>query len=265
MDQCGESSWDDFQADLAKINQAAKTWLGLMEHHLLGEARQGIPPHRLAGDAETEAFTRIHQADAPAAPHSTPNLPAGQGRLLLADDDESNRELLQRRLNKLGYQVTVCGDGREALERVMAGQFDLVLLDLLMPGLDGREVLARLKADSALRHLPVIQDRRRRFHGDRRPADRSAQSRLELCPVRWGNDRRRPTASASLAGPRRPPCRPGRGRSRGPTEIPIRCLGRHGESGGAHAASGSTWLDLCPRRNLAPASGSMPGRPDGIH
>ena len=37
MDQCAESSWDDFQADLAKINVAAKTWLGLMEDHLLGE------------------------------------------------------------------------------------------------------------------------------------------------------------------------------------------------------------------------------------
>src|ERR1019366_5130982 len=44
----------------------------------------------------------------------------------------------------------------EALERIMAGQFDLVLLDLLMPGLDGREVLALIKAEPALRHLPVI-------------------------------------------------------------------------------------------------------------
>jgi class 3 adenylate cyclase len=156
MDQCVESNWDDFHADLAKINLAAKTWLGLMESHLLGESRQGAPSHPFAGYSETETFTRIQQAFAADTPQPLPALPPGQGRLLLADDDQSNRELLQRRLDKLGYEVTVCGDGREALERIIAGQFDLVLLDLLMPGLDGREVLALLKAEPALRHLPVI-------------------------------------------------------------------------------------------------------------
>jgi class 3 adenylate cyclase len=156
MDQCAESSWDDFQADLAKINLAAKTWLGLMEDHLLGKTRHGPLPPRPAGYSETETFTRIQQALAEAEPQPLPASSPSHGRLLLADDDESNRELLQRRLDKLGYHVTVCGDGREALERVMAGQFDLVLLDLLMPGLDGRQVLARLKAEPALRHLPVI-------------------------------------------------------------------------------------------------------------
>jgi adenylate cyclase len=156
MDQCAESGWDDFEADLAKINLAARTWLGLMEGHLLGETRQGAPPPHPAGYSETEAFIRLRQSFAAAPSQPLPALLPGQGRLLLADDDKSNRELLQRRLDKLGYQVTVCGDGREALELVLAGQFDLVLLDLLMPGLDGREVLARLKAAPALRHLPVI-------------------------------------------------------------------------------------------------------------
>jgi len=156
MDQCVESSWDDFHADLAKINLAAKSWLSLMEDHLLGETRQGAPSHPLASHSATETFTHIQQAFAANTPKPPPALPPGQGRLLLADDDQSNRELLQRRLDKLGYEVTVCGDGREALDRVLTGQFDLVLLDLLMPGLDGREVLARLKAEPALRHLPVI-------------------------------------------------------------------------------------------------------------
>jgi len=156
MDQCVESRWGDFQADLAKINLAAKTWLGLMEHHLLGETRQETHPHRVASYGETEAFTRVQQSLAEAAPQPLPPSLPGQGRLLLADDDQSNRELLQCRLDKLGYEVTVCGDGREALELVMAGQFDLVLLDLLMPGLDGRQVLSRLKSEPTLRHLPVI-------------------------------------------------------------------------------------------------------------
>src|SRR5438067_944113 len=80
----------------------------------------------------------------------------GGDRLLLADDDAPNRELLCRRLEKLGYQVTACGDGRQALELALTGQFELVLLDLLMPGMDGREVLARMKEDTALKDIPVI-------------------------------------------------------------------------------------------------------------
>src|ERR1019366_7569665 len=85
MEQCVESNWNDRRADLAKINLAAKTWLGLMEQHLLGADRQGIPAHRLAGYAETEAFTRIQKAFAETAPQPLPTLPPGQGRLLLAD------------------------------------------------------------------------------------------------------------------------------------------------------------------------------------
>ena len=156
IDQCAESGWQDFQSDLARIDLAAKSWLGLMEEHLLGEARQQSPSLRPAGYSETETFIRIQQALAAPPAQPLPAVPPAQGKLLLADDDESNRQLLQRRLEKLGYEVTVCGDGRNALDHLRAGQFDLVLLDLLMPGLDGREVLACLKADPTLQHLPVI-------------------------------------------------------------------------------------------------------------
>jgi len=150
MEECVELGRPDYQADLAKINAAAKIWLALMEEHLICEiGRDG------GAAGETERLGQIEQSfAAPKAPEAP--LPREEGRLLLADDDEPNRELLCRRLERLGYQVTACGDGREALERVKAEPFDLVLLDLLMPGLDGREVLARMKADPLLRHLPVI-------------------------------------------------------------------------------------------------------------
>jgi class 3 adenylate cyclase/CheY-like chemotaxis protein len=59
-------------------------------------------------------------------------------------------------LEKLGYQVTACADGLEALRLVQSAPFDLVLLDLLMPGLDGSQVLASMKQDPLVQHLPVI-------------------------------------------------------------------------------------------------------------
>ncbi|HWV99669.1 MAG TPA: adenylate/guanylate cyclase domain-containing protein [Candidatus Acidoferrum sp.] len=154
IDQALESGHIDLQGDLARINAAARTWLALMEENLLGEATLGAP--NPPAYAETETFLRIEQAFTEPLLEQVPLLKPLEGRLLLADDDEPNRELLRRRLEKLGYEVTACGNGLEALQRLGAAEFDLVLLDLLMPGLDGREVLARIKSDPAWRHLPVI-------------------------------------------------------------------------------------------------------------
>jgi CheY-like chemotaxis protein/class 3 adenylate cyclase len=81
--------------------------------------------------------------------------PAG-GALLVVDDNEVNRDVLRRRLTREGHEVTVAGNGREALELLAARAFDLILLDIIMPELNGFQVLERLKADEHLRHIPVI-------------------------------------------------------------------------------------------------------------
>ena len=78
------------------------------------------------------------------------------GRILVVDDIESNRDLLARRLETDGHRVTVAADGEQALEILKEQEFDLVLLDLMMPGLSGFDVLQRLKVDSELRDIPVI-------------------------------------------------------------------------------------------------------------
>jgi len=77
--------------------------------------------------------------------------------LLVVDDNEDNRYTLIQRLKRLGYtNVTTAVDGRQALDCLRERAFDLVLLDVMMPGLNGYEVLERLRADDRLRHLPVI-------------------------------------------------------------------------------------------------------------
>jgi len=81
--------------------------------------------------------------------------PAG-GRILVVDDVEANRDLLARRLEKLGHRVETAIDGAQALALLAGGGFDLMLLDIMMPVMDGFEVLARVRADDTLRHLPVI-------------------------------------------------------------------------------------------------------------
>ncbi|MDB4883114.1 MAG: hypothetical protein JWL95_1880 [Gemmatimonadetes bacterium] len=76
--------------------------------------------------------------------------------ILVVDDNELNRDLLSRRLRRDGHTVVVAEHGREALDRVAAEPFDLVLLDIMMPGLTGYEVLEQLKGNPALRHIPVV-------------------------------------------------------------------------------------------------------------
>ncbi|HSA79830.1 MAG TPA: adenylate/guanylate cyclase domain-containing protein [Geminicoccaceae bacterium] len=78
------------------------------------------------------------------------------GRILVVDDNASNRDLLFRRLSRDGHRVTRAESGQRALEILAVEEFDLVLLDLMMPDLNGFQVLERLKADERLHDVPAI-------------------------------------------------------------------------------------------------------------
>jgi len=81
---------------------------------------------------------------------------ASAGCILVVDDSALNRKLLLRALEREGHAVEQAADGREAMERLAHRSFDVILLDLVMPEMDGYQTLAAIKADDALRHLPVI-------------------------------------------------------------------------------------------------------------
>jgi two-component system sensor histidine kinase/response regulator len=97
-------------------------------------------------------------------------------RLLLVDDDARNLKLLQARLAHLGHQLVCATDGQMAIEAFEAATPDLVLLDLVMPGLGGLEVLERIRKSEAGRHVPVIlvtahSEREHRLRGLQAGAD----------------------------------------------------------------------------------------------
>lgn len=128
-----------FTADLGKIHAAALRLYGLVVENF-GENRDGW------------------ELPTPVAPGSPviAGVSAHAGRILVVDDDEPNRDMLSRRLERLGHAVRVAENGRHALEILVDEPFDLILLDLQMPELNGYQVLQRLRADSILRDLPVI-------------------------------------------------------------------------------------------------------------
>lgn len=78
------------------------------------------------------------------------------GRLLIVDDNETNLDMLSRRLTRAGHRVRTAPSGETALALLQQEEFDLILLDVMMPGIDGFEVLRRVRAEHAATSLPVI-------------------------------------------------------------------------------------------------------------
>ena len=77
-------------------------------------------------------------------------------RILLVDDDRQTRLKLSRNLESEGYTVGVAQGGRQALDMLESEPFDLIILDILMPEVDGLTVLSQVKATPALRDIPVV-------------------------------------------------------------------------------------------------------------
>lgn len=81
---------------------------------------------------------------------------AQHARILLVDDEAAVTKVIGERLRTKGYNVTTAADGEEAMRKAADEQPHLIILDVMLPGLNGYEVCARLKRDEALKHIPVI-------------------------------------------------------------------------------------------------------------
>ncbi len=134
-EEAADRHLDGLAADIGKIRRSAGSLLTTVTHRLTA-----APDH----------------APSPATVRDVVLPATVPGMILVVDDSDANREVLSRRLERLGHTVAVAGDGREALEAVASRRFDLMLLDIRMPVMDGFEVLKRLKADPVHRALPVV-------------------------------------------------------------------------------------------------------------
>jgi len=104
-------------------------------------------------------------------------------RILLVEDNDMNRDMLSRRLERKGHEVSIATTGVEALERVKAQPFDLVLMDMSLPEMDGWEATRRLKSDESTRAIPVIALTAHAMSGDRERALEAGCDDYETKPV----------------------------------------------------------------------------------
>jgi len=151
MDDLRDLGRPDLVADVEKIHAAGKRLLALVDERLnaaaLGLADESAAPILAPAKALPAAFTPATTAQAESEE---------SGLLLVVDDNEENRDVLARRLQKQGHWAVTASGGREALDALAEQPFDVVLLDIMMPDMDGYEVLSRIKSDPKTQRLPVI-------------------------------------------------------------------------------------------------------------
>jgi class 3 adenylate cyclase len=167
IEQAADLGQRSLLADLGKIRNAAQQWLGLMESYLL--------PGTVASD---EAALLASHESAPTAPPATTTPTATEpttalrdpavsaASLLVVDDDQSSRELLARRFHRAGFRVSTATSAEEALGLVAGRTFDLLLLDCVMPGMDGIQLLEQVRQHKSMTELPAIMVTGRDSSGD---------------------------------------------------------------------------------------------------
>jgi two-component system cell cycle response regulator DivK len=104
-------------------------------------------------------------------------------RILLVEDNEMNRDMLSRRLERRGYEITFAVDGREGVEKAKAGNFDLVLMDMSLPEIDGWEATRLIRAAPETKSLPVIALTAHAMAGDRERALEAGADDYDTKPI----------------------------------------------------------------------------------
>ncbi|MEO0013810.1 MAG: hypothetical protein RLZZ535_2199 [Cyanobacteriota bacterium] len=160
----------DFVADLEKINQAAHRLLGEIDNMVnfhsvdlsVQQLEKGAIAQRegrlIARQVATTQINHDQNIDDPGSleiPTIVFDHNSHLSRILIVDDNETNRDLLSRQIEAQGYQAITAADGKQAIKMIQTGSYDLILLDIIMPEVDGYEVLKWIR-NSSWRYLPTI-------------------------------------------------------------------------------------------------------------
>jgi CheY-like chemotaxis protein len=105
--------------------------------------------------------------------------------VMVVEDNEPSREALSRRLMRRGYAIVAAADGQQAVDMARTVKPDLILMDLGLPGIDGWEATAQLKADATTRHIPIIVLSAHAMTSDRTLALAAGGDDFDTKPVRF--------------------------------------------------------------------------------
>jgi two-component system response regulator len=152
---------ENFISDLKKIDAASRRIIELidqiLEHSKTQSGGMDEDIQTLAPSSVTSSwFQNVVNKACPPAEDANSAKSNEHGFILVVDDNETNRDLLVHHLERQGHKVTTARNGRQALEMIHKGRFDLILLDLIMPEMNGYQVLTHIKSDLNRKDIPVI-------------------------------------------------------------------------------------------------------------
>ena len=104
-------------------------------------------------------------------------------RILLVEDNEMNRDMLSRRLQRRGFEVEMAVDGREGVDMAQNGEYDLILMDMSLPEIDGWEATRRLRASPGTEKIPIIALTAHAMAGDREEAIEAGCDEYDTKPI----------------------------------------------------------------------------------
>jgi DNA-binding response OmpR family regulator len=142
-----EDGNEELVADLDKISRAEKNIVAKIE---------GLGPEFFNNEEVRPKKKKSSKATVKQPGVKVEVILGSGGEILIVDDDPANRELLKRRLARAGYTSTAVNSGEEALDILKQQRFDLIMLDLMMPGISGLETLEIIQSSARLRTIPVI-------------------------------------------------------------------------------------------------------------
>ncbi len=143
LDELRDKGGRDYLRDLSRIRHAGEEVLLVVED-LRGKTESGEAP------MAKEAVSSLSALE----PRATDR--ASAGTVMVVEDHDDIRELVQRQIERYGYEVLSAANGRQALQVLQFNRVDIILLDLLMPEMNGYEMLAALRADENFSQIPVI-------------------------------------------------------------------------------------------------------------
>jgi two-component system cell cycle response regulator DivK len=108
-------------------------------------------------------------------------------RILLIEDNEMNRDMLSRRLQRKGYDVAAAADGRQGVEMARVGGYDLILMDMSLPEMDGWEATRQLRATLGTKDVPIIAITAHAMIGDREKALAAGCDDYDTKPIEFSS------------------------------------------------------------------------------
>jgi two-component system response regulator len=161
LEDAEDQGQENFIPDLQKIDAAGQHIQRLInkivKHSKIQPGEMDTDIQTLASSSVTSSLIQdVVSTTCPPAEDAASTKPNEHGFLLVVDDNETNRDLLAHHLESQGHTVAQAQNGRQALKMIQKDRFDLVLLDLMMPEMNGYQVLTHMKSDISWKNIPVI-------------------------------------------------------------------------------------------------------------